>query len=87
MRRDRTEMSERVVQGVAAVKSTDPLDLPPLYDSIDPEALGALVDRMDEGEVVFTYAGTEVTVTADGAIDVEEREQCCRDAGAASVTD
>jgi hypothetical protein len=80
------DTSERVVQGVSNLKSTDPLDLPPLYDSIDPEALGAVIDRMDEGEVVFTYAGTEVTVTADGVIDVEDGDASCRDAGAASVT-
>jgi hypothetical protein len=87
MRVDRMETSERVVQAVAAARTTDPLELPPLYDAIDPDALGAVVDRMDEGEVVFTYAATEVTVTADGSVAVEEQELGCRDAEAASVTD
>lgn len=85
MRAAHTETTERIVETVATTKSVDPLDLPPLYDSIDPEALEKLVDRMDEGEVVFTYAGTEVTVTEDGSVDVEEGDRR-RNAEAASVT-
>ena len=87
MRGDHTGAAEWIVQAVADTKSTDPLDLPPLYDSIDPDALGKFVDRMDEGEVVFSYAGTEVTVRDDGSVDVEEHDSCCRDAEAASATD
>ncbi len=85
MRAAHTETTERIVETVATTKSVDPLDLPPLYDSIDPEALEKLVDRMDEGEVVFTYAETEVTVTEDGSVDVVEGDRR-RNAEAASVT-
>lgn len=85
MRAAHTDTTERIVETVATTKSVDPLDLPPLYDSIDPEALEKLVDRMDEGEVVFTYAGTEVTVTEDGSVDVVEGDGR-RNAEAASVT-
>lgn len=71
MARDNQGVAYRVLQSVATVCGVDPLALPPLYDSIDPDALDALVEGMTEGEVEFTYADCVVTVTASGAIDVE----------------
>lgn len=66
-----------VVTAVAAARETDPIDLPPLYDSIDVDALDAIVDgaqdRPDdvEGRVSFTYAGLEIAVDFDGWIQVD----------------
>ncbi|QKY19167.1 hypothetical protein B4589_001780 [Halolamina sp. CBA1230] len=71
MDRDNQGVAERVVGAVATVSGVDPLVLPPLYDAIDPDALDALVEGMTDGEVVFTYAECEITVTAAGVIDVE----------------
>lgn len=42
----------------------------PLYEVIDPDALGALF-RSDTGRVTFEYAGHRVTVTHDGSVDVD----------------
>ena len=67
---DNEALSDRVVQAAATARSTDPLELPPLYDAIDPDALGTIVDGMADGEVVFSYGGCEITVTADGAVSV-----------------
>lgn len=63
-------MSERIVETVAVREGVDPVDLqPPLYETIDTEALDALFAAAD-GEVrslvvEFTYCGHEVRVTPD----------------------
>lgn len=57
--------SDAVVMAVAAESGRDPLELPPLCEAIDPEALDALVDR-DGGRgdpaVATTYADYHVRV-------------------------
>jgi hypothetical protein len=66
--------SERVVQAVAEETGTDPVDLPPLYDVIDPDALDAVFasgrdgtdsTRGDSRELRFTYADREISVRSD----------------------
>lgn len=64
-------MSERVVEAVANDSDTDALDLPPLFDSVDPDALDGVVRSMSDGYVSFIYAGRRVTVTSRGDIRVE----------------
>lgn len=64
-------VAERIVQAVADSTDDDALELPPLYDTIDPEALDALVTRISDGEVSFNYAGQRVTVQSDGTVVVE----------------
>lgn len=66
------DMSEspntRVVRAVAEATDTDPLDLPPLYESVDPGALDALSASEGGGtgakgvgpELQFFYAGQVV---------------------------
>lgn len=52
---------------VAQVRDCDPLDLPPLGEAIDPDALDALLNSPTDSEVpssTFEYAGCSVTVTA-----------------------
>jgi hypothetical protein len=63
--------SERVVEAVAEASECDVLELPPLYESIDPDALGALVDAMANGDISFTYANHRVTVDSDGTVSVD----------------
>lgn len=60
----------RVVQSVAEYDDTDPLDLPPLYHTIDPDVLEANIQSTNEGEIHFQYAGYSVTVYDDGIVDV-----------------
>lgn len=71
--------SERVVEAVAARKGVDPVDLDvPLFEVVDPDMLDVLVRTADEGtdrssvRVEFTYEGLDVTVAADGSVDVQE---------------
>lgn len=68
--------SEGVVQAVAASEDVDPMQLQPLYDVIDPEALDTLFQRTADGapattgSVRFEYAGNTVVVHSDGSIHV-----------------
>lgn len=73
--RDQGEtVSERVVRSVADNTNTDPLELPPLFDTVDPDALDALVRSLSDGELTFTYAGCAVTVDSTGAVELADRE-------------
>lgn len=72
-----TPISERVIEQVAAATNQDPIDLEPLFSRVDPDALDALFSNgagatvRAEGQLTFPMGGCEVTVTADGSVDVE----------------
>lgn len=55
-----------VVAGVAAAVDTDPVELPPLYDAVDADALGRLAGA--GATVRFRHAGCEVRVTDDAVV-------------------
>lgn len=60
-----------VVYAVADAEDTGPLDLPPLYDAIDPDYLDRLgADPTTDDSALFTYAGYLVHVTASGDVSV-----------------
>ena len=71
-----TPPSVAVVEAVAAATDVDVDELPLLYEAIDPDALDALFAPKHAGtprvpgQVRFTLAGCEVTVTADGEVAV-----------------
>ena len=65
-------VSENVIHSVAARANADPLDLPPLYNSMDPEALEAGIKAISDGKIQFEYAGYSVTVYSDETITVSE---------------
>lgn len=48
-------------------------DLPPLYESFDPEALDRLIQGQGSCHVAFVYAGYEVTVSETGSITIHKR--------------
>lgn len=62
--------SEAVVATVADRAGTEPIALPPLYDSIDPDALDAIFRDDHPGRVTFSYAGYEVTVCGRDQVTV-----------------
>ena len=77
-------VSVQILSAVAVKLETDPLDLPPLNDAIDVEALEALFESCTNGECAlelrFTYAGCAVTVSEDavslgGSTDESAAEQ------------
>lgn len=70
-------ISYTVVMALAAVRGTDPTELPPLYDSIDVDALDELFapspadDADGDGSITFTHADHEVVIYADGWITID----------------
>lgn len=70
--------SESIVIAVADAEGVSPLDLPPLYPTIDPDALDAVIGSLNDtrgeprGSVTFAYDSYEVTVTGDGGISLAE---------------
>lgn len=63
----------RIVESIADSDDSDPLELPPVYESVDPDALDAFVRGTDHGLVEFHYAGHAVTVDSAGGVEVGKR--------------
>ena len=69
-------VSVAVVTAVAEVLDRDPATIGPLYDAIDPDALDRLfastntTARKGAGQVMFSVEGCEVTVYANGRLEV-----------------
>lgn len=68
--------SEAVVERIANREGVDPLELTPLYEAVDPDALDSLVTP-DGGSasglrIEFSYHGYELRVTGEGVIHIEE---------------
>ena len=68
-----------VVAAVAAVSSTPPTELPPLYYEIGEDAIEALSElevdtpAIGDASVSVTFDGYDVTVYADGVLSVTPR--------------
>lgn len=73
---DRTVV-EAVVTAIADELAADPLELDPLYDAVDPDALEEIFADCGEasrtvGTVTFESNGCSVTVFASGEVAVSE---------------
>ncbi len=67
--------SEVIIEALAEAAGSDPVELPPLYEFVDPDALDALFDRHDGAEdaealISFKVDTWNVFVRADGRIRV-----------------
>lgn len=75
---DSTEMSAStaVVEAIASVRHCDPMDLDPLYRSVDADALDAIVAGSDGVDVTVSLVanGLDVTVGCDGTVEIEAPE-------------
>lgn len=73
--------SRAVVSAIAEADGVDETELPPLFHAVDPDALDALfrpgrreaTESRGSGTVTFGYHGYEVSVSADGTVQVEEK--------------
>lgn len=67
-------ISSRVIQEVADTLGVDPLELHPLFETIDPDALDSLFQTRTpahhDDHVEFTFEGCQVSVFGTGKIDV-----------------
>ncbi|WP_224270901.1 HalOD1 output domain-containing protein [Haloprofundus salinisoli] len=70
--REHENASDAVVMAVADARNADPLELDPLYDTIDPDALDAIFSSSDSAhpsvELEFDIGGCHVTVRGTGEI-------------------
>ena len=64
------EPSVRAVRAIAAYSNQEPHRLPPLAQSVDPDALDRLVGSLVEGSVSFVHAGHQIRLAADGDVSV-----------------
>lgn len=70
--------TEGVVQALATAADASPLELDPLYNTLDPEALDTLFSPSPSGDrsgeyIVFEYEGYEVTFFSEGRVTVAPR--------------
>lgn len=72
--------SEAVIRTVAEAKGVDPLELDPLYDRIDLDAVDRLFASADvpAGRLTFEVAGCRVRVRADGQVSATPLENVDR---------
>lgn len=70
------EVSTAICTVVAEISDVDPMSLEPLHHTIDPDALNALFKFSApgysgrDGYVHFTFAGHEITVFANGTVEI-----------------
>lgn len=68
-----TTVSERIVREIARAKGVDPLDLEPLYDVIDTDALDSMFQSSPStASLEFEYSGYEVRVEGPEEIEIAE---------------
>lgn len=69
---DNEKPSTAVYSVISTLKGCSPLEIPPLAETTDPDALDLLLTGDDESaEVSFTYCEYQVTATAE-AVRVKE---------------
>lgn len=65
-------LSLQIIQEIANETGTDPVELPPLYHTIDPTLIDALPER---ATLTFPYQGYTVAIDGDGAVTIRESEE------------
>lgn len=66
------DITETIISELADQEGVDPLELEPLYTSIDPDALQTLYEPPnDVHRVEFEYADYKVTIEDEGQIHFE----------------
>lgn len=64
-----------IAEAIADAEGVSPFDIDPLYESIDPDALGRFLDSADPEDdvsIAFTHGQWSVTVQAGGRVVVDE---------------
>ena len=66
-------VSASVIETIAEATASDPIDLPPLYDFVDPDALNALFGsgaNCTLTHVEFHYGNYDVSITYNGELEI-----------------
>ena len=64
-------LSLRVIDAIAEATGSDPLEMPPLYHTVDLTALEDLFRGGQSVSVEFEYEGCAVSVRSDGSVTVD----------------
>jgi hypothetical protein len=68
-------LTQTIVNKVATAAADDVTELPPLYETIDPDALEALLDSSPPDTwISFSYHGFVVTVTGDRTVSLSDEQ-------------
>ncbi|TYL40487.1 hypothetical protein CV102_02650 [Natronococcus pandeyae] len=67
---DTADPTVALAEAIASVTDRDPLDLPPLYETVDTIAFGRLVSSSDDVTISFEVDGLDVLVDGTGKIVV-----------------
>ncbi|MFC6825259.1 HalOD1 output domain-containing protein [Halopelagius fulvigenes] len=67
--------STQIIENIISEINTPSRDLPPLYETIDPEILAEFVNSVEDETttIMFCYCGHKVTVRGDGEVMVTQR--------------
>lgn len=71
---DASSATHAVVEAVAHERDRDPTELPPLYHTIEPDALDGIISPNGDPHnirLIFNYAGCEVTVIREDTVTVD----------------
>jgi hypothetical protein len=67
--------SELLVAAVADIADADPIELEPLYETVDPETIDDFVRSGGsadvDGHISFVFAGYDVRVYASGLLEID----------------
>ena len=66
----REDIVDRILSEVADAEDCGKLDLPPLFDAVEPDALEMLVDHETSFKLTFSYMGYDIVLENSGEIDV-----------------
>ena len=72
-----SDVTIELIHAVAEETGSDAIELPPLYEDIDPEALDRLIERAtcENMSVEFEYAECSVTISVDAGETSVRAEQ------------
>ncbi|ADB63197.1 hypothetical protein Htur_4385 (plasmid) [Haloterrigena turkmenica DSM 5511] len=77
--RSAESVSTKVIKRVATASDREISQLPPLYDTVDPGALDALIDSVEAGPsslvLRFAYEGYLITIDESASVSVERRTE------------
>jgi hypothetical protein len=62
--------TEEIVDAVSRAAGTTPLELPPLHDTVDAEALERVLESNPDSQLSFSYRGFRVVASGDGTVAV-----------------
>jgi len=65
---------DEIIEQVATREKSDPFSLPPLYETIDPNALETVFESSNDMLIIqFSYYGYDITIEDSGTVTVADQ--------------